>query len=704
MIHDVDSISEMRSVHLSNLTFQSFTAITFLIVSTPLTVMQVRVADLRLHHQLPARLDDQPHRSITFSNQKNISGEEAWVRRCFLPPVTPWPIQNVKSEVSLPQDASSMQLSSTVNAIRQGEITGMQPLNQALPLTYQPRSSEASSFLYSIPQWQAPFTQPNGQHFYTVPPQPGPAQWTIPPSARLQGLPPPPQLSSQRNRRSSTVPSGFQPTVPSNLGLDEKIPGTYKNDILDKRIGIRPRNKESIELRRIKNPRYTGGEKGIDLPHSMKIIVQQFMIANGYVYPHEHIPASERLVFRDSLLLRLDLHNTFITTHETKHEQNLIKSLWTRIDLYVMVQSGQWRAQGVFEQVSETASPAFAAFTKGWMDRNWDGSGRGFTPTVTSTTILPASPMSLDGSKRGSEPMESESFREPSSQSVVLGAEIERSMDNVFIGHEPTLKRPNQDGHDTQPSKRVCNRDDTRATNKDTNVDHVLEDADSLESTTPKEKRLPLVIEAIHRAQTTILDLAPMSAKDLALMQQAWTSHGFPTMLADTLKVGQSYTKLMGNYFDHALGMLNLLKESGHCKTDDMEIQVDCADQDKGSASEQLQNLGLRDPLVQLSREFEIQHSCGRGNAEADPSREGKECNQRIPTKDDNVDRSSQAEEGALYNQLPKEVTSDMSVPITERAKVDLLHEPTATTPEVQHDGVASPGFPIGIADDCCIL
>ena len=424
---------------------------------------------------------------------------------------------------------------------------------------------------------------------------------------------------------------------------------------------MRPRNKESTELRQIKTSGYAGGEKGIGLPQSMKIIVQQFMIANCYVCPYEHIPGTEKPAFRDSLLRRLDLHNTFINTKETKDEQKLIRSVWASIDDYVLGQSREWRAQGVFEQVSETDRPVFAAFTSGWTDRRWDGSGWGFTPTVTSTTIWPASPMSLDGSNRGSRPMEFENLREPSSQRVVLGDETERSNDKVYIGHKPAFKRPNQEGHVTQANKRVCNRDDTRIMDNNTNVDHVLEEADSLESTTPEEKRLPLVIEAIRRAQTTMSDLAPMCAKDLALMQQAWTSHGFPNMLADTMKVGQAYTKLMGNYFDHALSMLDLLKESGHWKPDDMEVQVDCAGQDEGSASEPLQDLGLRDPLVQLSRELEALLSCGRVNAEPDRSREGKECNQQISsTKNDKVDCWSQAEEGLIYNQLLRELTSDV--------------------------------------------
>ena len=666
--------------------------------------MQDWVADPRLHCQLPAGFDDQPHVSIALSDQNNISGEEAWVRRCSLPPIAPWPTQYVKTEVALPQDASSTQLSSTDNVVGGGEILGMQPLDKASPLTYKSQSPEGQSLLYSIPQWQATSKQPTSQHLSKISHRPGPAQRTRPPSARLQGLPPPPRGSTRRDGRSSTVPPGFQPTVPSNLGFDEKIPGTYKKDVLDKRIGIRPRNKKSIELRQIKNPRYAGGEKGIDLPPSMKIIVQQFMVANGYVCPYEHIPGGEKPAFRNSLLLRLDLHNTFITTGETKHEQSLIKSMWASIDDYVMEQSKEWKAQGVFEQVSETASPTFAAFTNIWTDRNWNGSGRGLSPKATSTTIMPASPASLDGSIKRSRPMESESLREPSSQSVVLGAETERSLDKVYIEHEPILKRPSQDSHDTQANKRVCNRGNTCITNRDTNVDHDLEEIDSLESTTRGEKRLPLVIEAVHRAQTTMLDLAPTSAKDVALMQQAWTSQGFPTMLADTLKVGQACTTLMGNYFDHALDMLNLLKEVGDWKAGSMEVQGDCACQNEGSAPEQMQNLGLRDPLVQLSQEVEVQHSCEQDDAESDQSREGKECNQRIRyTENDKVDRSSQAAEGAVSSQPAKEVTSDVAVPITDRAKFDLLQGPTASTPEVQNGDVAARGVPVRIADNCCI-
>ena len=581
----------------------------------------------------------------------------------------------------------------------------MQPFHQALPLTYQPQSSEASSFLYSIPQWQATSKQPTSQYFSKMPYRPVPPHRTRPPSAQVHGLAPPAQGLTRRDKGPATVPPGFQETVPSNLGFDEKIPGTYNKDVLDKRIGIRPRNKQSIELRQIKNPKFAVGEKDFSLHQSMKLMVQQFMIANGYVYPYIHIPSLEKPAFRDSLLRRLDLHNTFITTKETKHEQKLIKSVWKSIDDYVMEKSREWRAQGVFEQVSETDNPTFATCTKGWTDRNWDGSGRVFIPMETLTKIWPASPMSLDGSSRGSRPMESESLRETSSQSVVLGAETERSMEDVHIGHEPTLKRPNQDGHDTRANKRICNRDDTRITDNGTNVDHILEEADSLESTTLEGNRLLLVIEAIRRAQTTMSDLAPMSGKDLALMQQAWTSHGFSTLLADTMKVGQAYTTLMGNYFDYALETLNLLKESDHLNADDMEVQVDCAGQDGGSTSEQLQNLGLRDPSVQLSWELEAQHSSRRENAEPDRIQEGRECNQRMPfTKNDKVDGSSEAEERAIYNQLLQELASDMRVSITERAKVDLVHEPTATTADVQHDDVAAPVVSIGMATKCCIL
>ena len=91
-------------------------------------------------------------------------------------------------------------------------------------------------------------------------------------------------------------------------------------------------------------------------------------------------------------------------------------------------------------------------------------------------------------------------------------------------------------------------------------------------------------------------DLAPISFKDLAVMQQLWTSHEFPDTLVDALKIGQAYTAMMGNSFDQALDIVNLLKESDRLNVGHMQVQIDYASQKGGSGSEELQDgrLGAR--------------------------------------------------------------------------------------------------------------
>ena len=240
-------------------------------------------------------------------------------------------------------------------------------MSETQPHNDQIRTSDTPSFLDSIPQWQPtyqqetrqesskrPFEQISSQKTKSPlvtgllpsqrPPQPVPAQRTRPPSARLQGLLPPSVL-------------------PRNLGPDERIPGIYRKDLLDGRIGIRPRNKKSIELQQLKRPR---GETFIDLPRSMKIIIKQFMVANRYILSYQQTECQDTPAFRNSLLTRLDLHNTSKITKETSDEQRLLKLAWASVEGYVIQRSKQWQTNGVLKLVSATAQPTFAAFTSNW--------------------------------------------------------------------------------------------------------------------------------------------------------------------------------------------------------------------------------------------------------------------------------------------------------------------------------------------------
>ncbi|KAF6222084.1 hypothetical protein HO133_001170 [Letharia lupina] len=607
---------------------------------------------------------DQAHGLIAPPDHRDISGEEAWARRCSLPAIAPWVPQNVKTETSLPQDALSTRLPSTLHAVEEDQ---------------QPQTSEAHSLLYSISQWQPPSNQPTGQQPSKRRTKLVSAPRTRPLSARLLA-------SIRQNKQSSTLPQGPRPPVlPRNLGRNERIPGIYGKDLLDGRIGIRPRNKESAELRQLKSSRISCDEKGTGLSRSMKIIIQQFMVANGYICPHLHIPHWEKPVFRDSLRVRLDLHNTFITTKETRDEQRLIKSAWTSVDGYISEQSREWRAQGVFEQVPVTARPTFAAFTKGWADRNWDGSTGDFTRARKLTAMSPVMSVSTDDADKESKPTDSQIFREATRQEMVLDGDTEASVNSSCARLEPPLKRSGQDGPNNQAKKRA------RTRSKYEYVDHVHDEGNGLDFTRPEEKSLPTVIETIHHARAMMLDLAPMSAKNLAVMQQDWTSHGFPSLLAEMLTLGRAYTATMGKYFDNALYLMSLLEGSDHWKASHMKVEVDCACQKGGVAPEQLQNERIPDPSDPSNSQVKVRYSHEREDPIPDRSLDGKVSDRLIPLAGDiKVDRSSQAQ-GVAPDPLHVGIASNPPVVRTETAQVDHLDQPTAATPDQVRNEVMNP-------------
>ena len=467
--------------------------------------------------------------------------------------------------------------------------------------------------------------------------------------------------------------------------------------MLDGTIGIRPRNKESTELQQIKSSRYSCGKKGIGLSRSMKIIIQQFMVANGYVCSHRHMQPQEKSVFRNSLLVRLDLHNTSIITMETGDEKKLIKLAWASIDGYISEQSREWRAQGVFEQIPETARPTFAAFTRGWTDRNWDGSMRDFTRATKLVTMSPMLFKSPDEPKKGSRPTDCEFVREAV---IVVDDDTKVSLDTSCAGLEPTRKRSGQDGPNSHANKVARTRYYTPLTSKHEHIDHIYNEKNGLEFTRPEVKGLPIVIEAIHHAQATMLDQAPMSAKDLAVMQQDWTSHGFPSMLVETLTTGRAYTATIGKYFDNALELLALLKASENWQAGPMKnVRVDCACQNGGAAPERLRNGRVPDPSTPCNGEVEVQQSQEREDTISDRSQAGKLSERPIPsTGDVKVDRSSQLER-AVPHQLENGSASGPPVAMTEKAQVDRLC--AAIPDQVQNEEVDDPS---GTAENPCLL
>ena len=220
--------------------------------------------------------------------------------------------------------------------------------------------------------------------------------------------------------------------------------------------------------------------------------------------------------------------------------------------------------------------------------------------------MLHISPNDLDGLLRGTE---SGTFPEAVPQVTVGGDDIEGSSDNPA---KPTPKRTCQDsGPNDQANKRPRTCDYAPLTGKNEYVGHIHDEGDSLESTRPDEKALLVVIAAVRDARALMFDLAPMSAKDLAFMQQDWRAHGFSSLLAKTLTTGRDYTAIMGKYFDNALDLLSLLKEEARWRAGHLKIEVDCSCQKGGAAPEH-------------TGEVKAQHPHVRGDTTPDGSQGGK--------------------------------------------------------------------------------
>lgn len=412
----------------------------------------------------------------------------------------------------------------------------------------------------------------------------------------------------------------------------------------------------------------------------MKIIIQQFMVANGYVCPHQHMIIHEKWVLWDSLLVRLDLHKTSKITKETDGEQKLIDLARASVDGYISEQSREWRLQGVFEQISETARPTFAAFTTNWTNRGWDGSTPDFTRAKMLTTMPPALSGSPDQPSRGSRPTDSETIQGATRQMIVVDDEIIRSLDDSHTEIEPTLKRSVQDGSNNQANKRPRTRDYAPISSKDEYTNHVH---DGLGSPGLQEKGLPIVIEALHHAPNTMMELAPMSAKDLAVMQQDWKSDGFPSVLAKMLTLGRSYTATMSEYFEKALESLSLLEESDQWKARHMKADVGYAFQKGEAAPEQLQNERVPEPSIHLNGEAEVQNSHEQEDSMPDRSQTRKVSDRPTPSSGDiKTDRSSPPE-GVALDQLESGTASGPPLVTIKETQVDNQCRPAPAKPDI---------------------
>ncbi len=163
---------------------------------------------------------------------------------------------------------------------------------------------------------------------------------------------------------------------------DQVIHGLHESDLLDKRIGIWPRNKSSDEIQLLLSKGFRTlaiAREGPFLPDAMKRIINQFMVANKYVGSGRHLHNKKGL--QRSLMVRLDLH-----IPENESEKKKFADCKADIFTYVMAQTKRWEESGIIISWSGNASPMFHPCVEGWTRYDWDGV---ILENVSHTHIVP---------------------------------------------------------------------------------------------------------------------------------------------------------------------------------------------------------------------------------------------------------------------------------------------------------------------------
>ncbi len=307
------------------------------------------------------------------SYSRNITGEEAFAARCAITPLSveeKWLHDLFESKENIPPEHTLPK----TEALEEGELPTYRSQRGPVP------KPQASSTLYSIPQWQPlPFARPET----TLGGGKGPLlrpQLTDPYHSFWQD----PRLCNvaSTHKRQDCHPQNVAPTH-MTLPIVSPIPDVLQIDKLDQRIGIRPRGKTSAEVQFVLLQEFPGTSKA-PFPHAMLVIIHQFMVANGFVSPRRHMSGKEKKGLWKSLLVRLDLHESYDLSRQQK--QRLDRAA-VRLNVHIDIQSREWLAAGIYRRSSRKQYPAFHECTQAWLRRDWDGVI--MWPTQT-TTIEPA--------------------------------------------------------------------------------------------------------------------------------------------------------------------------------------------------------------------------------------------------------------------------------------------------------------------------
>lgn len=549
--------------------------------------------------------DNSPHNHIAHENQNPISGEEAYLARCSMPPMSIW------NPVPMPVWDMPLQPKRKSGNVPYHGVSGMRAFPDTSTTSRKSRPVREDEV---ISPCSAPPSRLHQVH--TSSPRP---------------------MNLSRGGSNSARPSVGP--ICQDTGENQDIPDLAYEDKLDHRIGIRPRGKTSQEVKSTFST-YNKGKKPQDsFPGYMLRITRQFMIANGYVgRPKSSTSASKRSRRRlwRSLLVRLDLHDTESTKTTCSGQSSRLAGLSSKLGSWVEEETKLWKTSGIITRADDVTIK-FHPCTQAWTSPDWDGSvaiqgTTTVTSAISSDEIIQAlsklnredllkvllevkSTIEKHDSTKDLSKKFGDSFGSLSQADAFLSTiEVPERASSLFNnlqleddiecnGSYPS-KRPSDEEAEKPRAKR--RRDSPTLGLEILKTKHCSDPTtDTLAkpcAPSSREQEFPRIIEAVHLAHSLLADIGPTSARDLASLQDDWKNYDYAATLAAALRLGQFHVKAMNKYFDSALELLSILAESNHLKFTDSGVETNCPCEHEPAGSQGLHNGEHTDPLDSLNQ------------------------------------------------------------------------------------------------------
>ena len=102
-------------------------------------------------------------------------------------------------------------------------------------------------------------------------------------------------------------------------------------------------------------------------PATMMVSTHQFMVANRFVASRKHLGNPIKKLPWQSLLARLDLHET---SELSRKQKTYLGKVTTRLDRYLNTRAIEWKAAGIYLQSTNGAVLAFHECARAWLRRD----------------------------------------------------------------------------------------------------------------------------------------------------------------------------------------------------------------------------------------------------------------------------------------------------------------------------------------------